>query len=338
MTEDLYSSYIVNCILNSFLSYTAIVLNVLAIHAIRKSLPLAKPLETFLVSLAVSDVGVGLLVQPFYISLLVKWLHQSDPGCVTYKAFTTITGFFSNASFFGVVTISVDRFLAIHFHLRYQELVTHKRVVAMVISVWVLSAVLSLLSFSPDIHYAIISSVGVVCLLLTALVYSRLYVVLRRHQNQIQAVQVPQVTQGGNEMAHLASIRKSAACTFHAYVLFLICYMPFFIFLVTSKVYGSPRIELNRFSLYSGTLTLLNSSLNPVIYCWKMRHIRRAVMDILRNIYHDVAAQKLLITGHHINCCAAISINSSCKFILLTCEETLLERERGRCGTLNALS
>ena len=53
--------------------------------------------------------------------------------------FTVIIGVFSVASFFGVVAVSVDRFLAIHLHLRYQELVTHKRVVTVVISIWLLS-------------------------------------------------------------------------------------------------------------------------------------------------------------------------------------------------------
>ncbi|XP_078369332.1 beta-4C adrenergic receptor-like [Oculina patagonica] len=283
--EDLLSTYIANCTFNGFLSYTAIVLNIIAIHAIRKTSSLPRPLRTLLVSLAVSHVGVGLLVQPFYILLLVKWLQQRNRGCVTYKALTTIGGFFSTASltFFGVVVISIDRFLAIHFHLRYKELVTHKRVVAVVITVWVLSAVLSMLWFSVDIHHAILSSVGVVCLLLTAVVYSRIYVVLRRHHNQIHAMQVQQVTQDCNEMARLASIRKSAACTFYAYVLFLISYTPFLIFLIAFKLYG-PSISMNRLSLYSGTLMFLNSSLNPVIYCWKMKHIRRTVMDILRNL------------------------------------------------------
>ncbi|KAL9987922.1 hypothetical protein ACROYT_G002305 [Oculina patagonica] len=187
--EDLYSTYIANCTFNGFLSYTAIVFNIVAIHAITKTSSLPNPLKTLLVSLAVSDVGVGLLVQPFYISLLVKWLQQSNTECVIYKALTAIGGFFSAASFFGVMVISMDRFLAIHFHLRYQELVTHKRVVAVVITVWVLSAVLSVPWSSTTIHHAVIASVGVACLLLTAVAYGRIYAVLRRHQNQIQALQ-----------------------------------------------------------------------------------------------------------------------------------------------------
>ena len=137
--EELRSTYIANCVFNSFLSYTAIMLNIITIHAMRKTLSLPKTLKTLLLSLAVSDVGVGLLSQPFYTSLLVKWLTQNNPDCKTYMMFIVIIGVFSVASFFGVVAVSVDRFLAIHLHLRYQELVTHKRVVTVVISIWLLS-------------------------------------------------------------------------------------------------------------------------------------------------------------------------------------------------------
>ena len=137
--NDLPSTYIANCVFNNFLTYTAIVLNIVTIYAVRKTLMLPKTLKTFLLSLAVSDVGVGLFVQPFYTSLLVSWLKQNDPSCYTYVRFKIIGLLFSLASFLGVVAVSVDRFLAVHLHLRYhgQELVTHKRVVAAVISIYI---------------------------------------------------------------------------------------------------------------------------------------------------------------------------------------------------------
>ena len=100
--------------------------NIVTIHVIRKTSWLARTLKTLLLSLAVSDVGVGLLGQPLYISLLVVWLQQNDPGCNRHTGFVIIFVLCSLASFFGVVAVSVDRFLAIHLHLRYQELVTHK--------------------------------------------------------------------------------------------------------------------------------------------------------------------------------------------------------------------
>ena len=123
------------CFFNSFLSYTAIILNIVTIHAIRKTALLPKPLRTLLLSLAASDVGVGLLVQPLYISTLVSRLNQKRIDCIFYKKLLAAINFFCISSLLNVVTISVDRFLAVHLHLRYQELVTHRRVIAAVISI-----------------------------------------------------------------------------------------------------------------------------------------------------------------------------------------------------------
>ena len=85
--DDLFSTYIANCVFNSFLSYTDIMFNMVTIHAIRKTSSLPKTLKTLLLSLAVSDVGVGLVNQPFYTSILIKWIQQSNSGCNTYKVF-----------------------------------------------------------------------------------------------------------------------------------------------------------------------------------------------------------------------------------------------------------
>ena len=282
---ELRSTYIVNCVLNSFLSYSAIMLNIVTIHAIRKTSSLPSSLKTLLLSLAVSDVGVGLLAQPLYTSLLVKFLQKHSPDCNTYMIFGVIGCVFFLASFLGVVAVSVDRFLTIHLHLRYQELVTHKRVVAVVSSIWLLSVFLPLAMFwisLPNISTAVLSFVGVVGLLVTTVVYIRIYVAVQRHKNQIQTQQVQEGAESG-EMANFASLIKSAVGVFYVYLVFLICYLPFVISLVAYAVNGS-SLFLKRFSLLSCTLMNLNSTLNPVIYCWKMRHIRHAIMDILRNM------------------------------------------------------
>ena len=279
--EDVFSTCIANCVFNSFLSYTAITLNVVTIHAIKNTSSLPKTLKTLLLSLVVSDLGVGLFIQPFYTSLLIKWLQQSNPSCNTYKAFHIISYSFSLASFFGVVALSVDRFLAIHLHLRYQELVTHKRVVAAVILIWLLSAFLSLTVFwiPLDIFSYIMAILAVLGAILVTMAYVRIYLVVRQHKNCIQVLQVAQA----DNVANFASLIKSSVGMFYVYFVFLVCYMPFLIFLVATKMNG-PNIVLKRYAIFSLTLVFLNSSLNPVIYCWKMRHIRLAVINILRNM------------------------------------------------------
>ena len=287
--QDLYSaSYIPNCVLNGLLSFTAITLNITAIQAIRKASLLPYPLKILLLSLAVSDLGVGLLVQPFYIAILTKWFHpeHADKNLVSYtRAFTFITTLFSEASFFGVAALSVDRFLAIHLHLRYQELVTHKRVVAVVISMWLLSALLSLINVwtTRNISYAFFVCFGFVCIVTGTLLYYKIFLAVKRHLNQIQALQTQQAAQNGEMENSIASIRKSAASTFYIYLVFLVCYLPETCSLAVIMISGQST-AIKGFSLYAWTLMFLNSSLNPLVYCWKMRHIRHAAMNILRNL------------------------------------------------------
>ena len=115
--KDLRSTCIANCIFNNFLTYAAVMLNIVTIYAIRKTLSLPKALKTLLLSLAVSDVGVALFVQPFYSSFLVNWIKQNNPSCYTVRIFMITNHLFGVASFLGVVAISVDRFLAVHLHL-----------------------------------------------------------------------------------------------------------------------------------------------------------------------------------------------------------------------------
>ena len=282
--KDLQSTSIANCVFNSFSSYTAMMLNIVTIHAIRKTSSLPKTLKTLLLSLAVSDAGVGLLVQPFYTSLLVEWSQQNFPSCSTYNVFLVMSFLFARASLLGVVAVSVDRFLAIHLHLKYQELVTHKRVVVVVISIWALSLFLSLMALwlQSETRSQVDSILIIIGLFLTTMIYIKLYLVVQRHKNQIQVLQVQQVRHT-DEMANFASLVKSAVGIFYVYVMFLACYFPYFISLAIIKIV-SPSIALKKMFLVSLTLLYLNSSLNPVIYCWKMRHIRHAFMDILRNM------------------------------------------------------
>ena len=277
--NSLYSSYVALCVFNACSAYTAVVLNIMAIYAIAKTSSLPKPLKTLLLSLAVSDFGVGLLVQPLHIAFLV------NPSTLTVARI--VAPLFVNASFFSVVAISIDRFLAVHLHLRYQELVTHKRVVAVVISIWLFSAIFPFIN-AFQISREVLQKLDVVmavifglCFACTAIAYCKIYITVRRHRNLIQALQVQREEQNG-EMVNDARQRKSAVGAFYVYLAFLVCSLPEYCASAVERISG-PSPALSGLLLYLGTLVLANSSLNPVIYCCKMRSIRRTVMDVLRN-------------------------------------------------------
>ena len=85
------------------------------------------------------------------------------------------------------------------------------------------------------------------------------------------------------EIKNFTLLIKSIVGIFYAYLVFLICYLPYFICMAVIRICGS-SIVLKKLYLFSLTLMYLNSSLNPIIYCWKMRHIQHAIMDILRKM------------------------------------------------------
>ena len=266
-------------------------LNSISIHAIRKTASLLKILKTLLLSLAVSDLGVGSLVQPLYIAHLAMELEQNAEDNPAYnhnvsKTFLILANLFANASYLGVTALSADRFLAIHLHLRYQELVTYKRVVTVVTATWLFSVFLSLVRlWTPmNIIYVIFSIINVACLITVALLSYKIYMAVRQHQQDIQALQVRQLAQNV-EMANVGRLRKSAVTAIYVYFVFVLCYLPNTCILWTIAITGNSGPLLTIIQRYAITLLFLNSSLNPLIYSWKMRDIRHNTMNILRNAF-----------------------------------------------------
>ena len=168
---------------------------------------------------------------------------------------------FAFASFFGVVALAVDRFLAIHFHLRYQELVTQKRVVAVVFSLWVLSAFLSIPTWKwiPNrVLFSMHATINAFFLITLSLLYCKIYAAVRRHKNQIHALSV-QVAEK-RDMANAARLRKTAVSTVYVYAVFLACYVPAFCLFPVLSV-----VQLQCL-LICGTMSLhLCTSIHPLI-------------------------------------------------------------------------
>ena len=279
-------SYLTLCVFNAFLSYTATMLNIVAIYAIRKTLSLPKNFKTLLLSLAVSDLGVGLLVQPMYIANIIDSQQNNatnDTDNVIYLALLIPVNLFIFASLFSVTALCADRFLAIHLHLRYQELVTYQRVAAVVASIWVSSALISLIRlFIPKnimcVSFVIIMSA---CIVTATSLSVKLYLTLRRHINKFQVQQVAQ----NDQVERVRRKKKSAVALLYVYLVFIVCYLPSICRLFITAAIPEPRIDVKHLSFYTLTLMFLNSTLNPLIYCWKMKRIQHTIVGTLRNLF-----------------------------------------------------
>ena len=93
-----------------------------------------------------------------------------------------------------------------------------------------------------------------------------------------------QASQNG-DMVSVARLKKFAMLAVYVYVVFLVCYLPATCFLWIISFTPEPDTLTDLFQGFSWTLVFLNSTLNPLIYCYKIGTIRLTIMNMLRNVF-----------------------------------------------------
>ena len=185
------------------------------------------------------------------------------------------------ASFLNVTAIAVDRLLAISLHLRYQELVTPKRVIIAVVSLWLASGVAASIFISlPTGNGRVSNIIEFVGLLVTTVAYFRIYKVARYHQNQIQS---QWQLQNGQAMEILRE-KKSAINTLLFYAVFLACFFPHLCCSILLLYTDDPPRSLGAGNKASLFFIFLNSSLNPLLYSWRYREIREIMKSTAKKV------------------------------------------------------
>ena len=268
---------IIDCTLNVPLMLIAIVGNTLVLFAVLKTPSLRSPSTVFLISLAVSDLLVGLVVQPVYIvneltnDSLTKLLNITSP-CACAVSLITMT------------SISVDRFLALHYHMRYPNMMTTHRAIYISAVNWITSIALSLLVFWNMNAFYITAGIGIgFCLSVSTGCYIEIYRIVRKHQLQILAQQqAAERLNTAENNQNLQRSKNSAKNTFIVYIVMLMCYTPLFISMI---IFGIPHIHLTTGSVLVGTVAYTNSSINPILFCWRLRDLRAAVVKISRQMF-----------------------------------------------------
>lgn len=111
--------------------------------------------------------------------------------------------------------------------------------------------------------------------------YARIFFVLRNHT---QAQVIPQSQPNGISQLNFSRYRKTVSTALWVFATLVICYLPFVLVLITRAILSEIAGSLVIIFLFGITLVYLNSSLNPLLYCWKIREVRHAVKEILRNL------------------------------------------------------
>ena len=267
---------IANFALNAPLSIATTLGNTAIIYSIWHNSSLRSPANILLLGLALCDLGVGTMVQPVYIIYQSFYIANRRRTWVNaMKAFNVLSNMFCCVSFLTTTLVSIDRWLAIYLHLRYQEFVTVRRIIHLHGVIWIVAVTLaSTVIWNKRISFFAALVVITICLLTTFVAYVKIYQVVRRHRRAIRE-QKNQET-----FSRTLQQTKSALGLFYVCLIHTLCYLPYFVFLILRDGYKVTDFTYLA-TEFAQTIVFLNSTLNPLLYCWRLSDIREEVKRTL---------------------------------------------------------
>ena len=264
-------------VLSCFISITATVGNLLVLVTIWRTPHLHSPSNTLLFGLALSDLCVGLISEPLNVGFQAVLFKNSGKitSCTLVSTRALIHVFLTAVTLLTVTAMSVDRYLAVYLHLRYEQVVTENRARKVILCLWFISGLsLVIIIFYPMTSFSLATITMAVCLVIMTFAWIKIYQVVRHHQAQIQD-QMAVASQSFN----MARFRNSAINTMLVLFIVLLCYTPFLICNICLAVAINTSNVV--FLEISHKMVLLNSSLNPLVYFWRQRDLRAQAKQLV---------------------------------------------------------
>ena len=274
--KDVFSVVIISLaiIINVIACPFTIGLNVLVMMAIKRKPRLQNNSNIMLACLAVTDVLTGLTTQPSFILWQTLFLLRSDIADV----FSAINGLsiivLSYSSALHLMMVVGEKLIAIKYPFWYPYIVTTRNIKMGVFFCWAYSSSfgipLRLIDGSSALYYISVSHIFFACVVFVSCSYIILYLETRRHQKRIKAQQLPQ-----EQVETFLKENKALKTTVLVVGAVGLCVFPVFVYLVLLAVRFLPRID--SMTVIIRTFFMINSVLNPLIYCWRQEEIRKFV-------------------------------------------------------------
>ncbi|RMX60828.1 hypothetical protein pdam_00007791 [Pocillopora damicornis] len=248
-SPHVFNSFVALSVLNIILSISATLGNTLIFIALRRESCFHPPSRLLILNLAITDLCVGLISQPLAALHSISIFTDRLPIYQFTVEVTYITSaVLSGVSLFILTFISVDRLLALSLGMRYRQTVTAPRVRIFT------------------------------CVIISTFCYAKICHTLCAQQAKIQNV-LNQGLENKNPPMNMARYKKTVSSALWVHLTLLICYLPY------SIVSGLKAVTGNVWPVAEGftaTLIFFNSSLNPVLYYWRIREVRHAVKKTIR--------------------------------------------------------
>ena len=281
-----------NIIINSIACPFTVLLNVLVIMAVKKRPSLQSNSNILLACLAVTDLLTGLVAQPSFVIWKTFYVLKNAPDIAAVDAAKEIHNYFLRvltiSSSLQLILLTCERLLAIKYTNHYSYIVRKRNFKASVLVIWSFSFMTGVLRFVKkaifkDImkllnFFTMYSSV-----IFIIIAYTILYRETLRHRRRIIKQQLSQA-----EIERFVKENKALKTTVLVVGAIILCFLPMSIFQLLTTVFR----KRNQVPLFASdkqmeilvimvrTLSMLNSFVNPLIYCMRQKEMRKFVFSL----------------------------------------------------------
>ncbi|XP_078344061.1 adenosine receptor A1-like [Oculina patagonica] len=287
-----YCVTLASSVVIAILSPVAVVGNALVLAAIWRNLSLRTTSYILLAGLAFTDFGTGLITQPIYVVKNVIRLIQPQLNPVEYRTSYIIiralangcATLFTNMTLLILTLMSIERWL----HMTRRSLITVRRACFILLLFLFISIPLAVYRVLNDIRgtgepETDIRSLLVLLffLIVTSTAYFKVFRIIRRHQQQIQASELSQNC--AQPAINFEKYKKSIFSILFILAVFYIGYIPVLIALGLQLVSNNQALTVTLLDV-SMVCIFLSSSLNPILYLWRMKDIRKEIRQLVKRI------------------------------------------------------
>ncbi|XP_069547207.1 adenosine receptor A1 [Brachyistius frenatus] len=271
--------------------------NVLVVLVVCVNRALRNTTFCFIVSLAVADIAVGVLVIPLAIIISLGFNTQFYT-CLFLSCLLLII---TQSSILSLLAIAFDRYLRVKIPTRYTTIVTQGRAYVAVCLCWILSFLTGLVPMigwnNHDVQGNLSSSDEIVCeftavmrmdymvyfnffgwvvvpLTIMITLYGEIFRVIRRQLNR----RAEATCDGERYYRKELKLAKSLALVVF---LFVVCWLP--IHIMNCITFFCPTCHIPKIAMYIGIfMSHVNSALNPMVYAFRIKLFRATLIQITR--------------------------------------------------------
>ncbi|XP_068756795.1 adenosine receptor A2a-like [Montipora capricornis] len=279
----------ITIIVNTIACPFTIGLNVLVIIAVKRRRRLQNNGNIMLACLAVTDVLTGLISQPSFILWKTASLLGSDNAKVFVAIHRLCIIVLTYSSALHLMMVVGEKMIAIKYPFWYPSLMTTRNMKLGVLFCWVYSSSfglpIQLIRGSGALYFISASHIFFACVVFVSTSNVILYFETRRHHKMIKAQQLPQ-----EQVETFLKENKAFKTTVLVVGAVGLCLLPVIFYLVMLAVgFFQERIFLlNLMQTMTPTFMMINSLLNPLIYCWRQKEIRKFIFRTSMHAVHPV--------------------------------------------------